>query len=60
MMNIIGRNVKSPELEDIFVICSVLAQCAIDSAKRIYSVNINTELNKIRDMEVYEGILRRS
>ena len=44
-------NVKSPELEDIFVICSVLAQCAIDSAKRIYSVNINTELNKIHDME---------
>ena len=45
------RNVKSPELEDIFVICSVLAQCAIDSAKRIYSVNINIELNKIRNME---------
>ena len=45
------RNVKSPELEDIFVICSVLAQCAIDSAKRIYSVNIKAELNKIRDME---------
>ena len=44
-------NVKSPELEDIFVICSVLAQCAIDSAKRIYSVNINTELNKIHDMK---------
>ena len=45
------RNVKSPELEDIFVICSILAQCAIDSAKRIYSVNIKAELNKIRDME---------
>lgn len=44
-------NDKSSELEDIFVICSVLAQCAIDSAKRIYSVNINAELNKIRDME---------
>lgn len=44
-------NDKSSELEDIFVICSVLAQCAIDSAKRIYSVNINTELNKIHDME---------
>lgn len=48
-------NVKSPELEDIFVICSVLAQCAIDSAKRIYSVNINTELNKIHDMECMRG-----
>ena len=44
-------NVKSPELEDVFVICAVLAQCAIDSAKRIYSVNINTELNKIHDMQ---------
>lgn len=44
-------NVKSPELEEVFVICSVLAQCAIDSAKRIYSVNINTELNKIHDTE---------
>ena len=45
------KSVKSSELEDVFVICSVIAQCAIDSAKRIYSVNINTELNKIHDME---------
>lgn len=53
-------NVKSPELEDIFVICSVLAQCAIDSAKRIYSVNINTELNKIHDMECMKEYCKKA
>lgn len=35
------------ELEDVFIICSVLAQAAIDSAKRIYDVNVNSELSRL-------------
>lgn len=38
-------NVKSDELEDVFSIC------AIDSAKRIFSVNVKGELTRIRNME---------
>ena len=44
-------NVKSDELENVFVVCSVLAQCAIDSAKRIFGVNVKGELTRIRNME---------
>lgn len=44
------NNLESVELEDVFAICSVLAQCAIDSAKRIYAINVSDELNKIRNM----------
>ena len=44
-------NVKSGELENVFVVCSVLAQCAIDSAKRIFGVNVKGELTRIRNME---------
>lgn len=35
------------ELEDVFVICSVLAQVAIDSAKRVYDINFNSELRRL-------------
>lgn len=35
------------ELEDVFIICSVLAQVAIDSAKRTYDVNVNSELARL-------------
>lgn len=38
---------KCKELEDVFIISSVLAQVAIDSAKRTYNVNVNTELNRL-------------
>lgn len=44
-------NVKSDELEDVFSICAILAQCAIDSAKRIFSVNVKGELTRIRNMK---------
>lgn len=44
-------NVKSYELEDVFSICAILAQCAIDSAKRIFGVNVKGELTRIRNME---------
>ena len=38
---------KSKELEDVFIICSVLAQVAIDSAKRVYDVGVNSELARL-------------
>lgn len=38
---------KDRDLEDTFIICSVLAQAAIDSAKRSYEVNVNSELNRL-------------
>ncbi len=37
----------SQELEDVFIICSVLAQIAIDSAKRIFDINVNSELSRL-------------
>lgn len=39
---------NSKELEDVFIICSVLAQVAIDSAKRTYDVTVSKELNRIK------------
>ena len=42
---------RSKELEDVFIICSVLAQCAIDSAKRTFAVNVMGELMKMRSLE---------
>ncbi len=38
---------KSEELEDVFIICSVLAQVAIDSAKRMFDINVNQELARL-------------
>jgi len=38
---------ENKELEDVFIICSVLAQAAIDSAKRIYDINVNSELSRL-------------
>ncbi len=38
---------KSRELEDIIIICSVLAQVAIDSAKRIFDIGVNSELARL-------------
>lgn len=35
------------ELEDIFIIGAVLAQCSIDSAKRIFEIEINKEINRL-------------
>ncbi len=37
----------STELEDVFIICSVLAQVAIDSSKRTFCVNVNSELTRL-------------
>lgn len=41
---------KSRELEDIFIICSVLAQVAIDSSKRVFDVNVNSELARLSSL----------
>ncbi len=41
---------KNEELEDIFIICSVLAQVAIDSAKRSFGINVKSELGRISKM----------
>lgn len=38
---------KSEELENVFIICSVLAQVAIDSAKRVFDINVNSELSRL-------------
>lgn len=38
---------KNKELEDVFIICSVLAQVAIDSAKRTFDINVNSELSRL-------------
>lgn len=40
---------KNQELEDIFVICSVLAQVAIDSAKRNFDVDVGKELSRLKN-----------
>lgn len=37
-------------LEDVFIICSVLAQVAIDSAKRTYDINFNSELRRLGNL----------
>lgn len=44
------KGCDNKELEDIFIICSVLAQVAIDSAKRNFEINVNSELLRISQM----------
>ena len=44
------------ELEDVFIICSVLAQVAIDSAKRTYKVGINSELRRLSNLSCMQRI----
>ena len=38
---------KNKELEDVFIICAVLAQVAIDSAKRTFDADVPKELHRI-------------
>lgn len=38
---------KNCELEDVFIICSVLAQVAIDGCKREFDINVNSELQRL-------------
>lgn len=42
---------KSQELEDIFIICSVLGQVSIDSAKRNFEIRVSPELNRISKLD---------
>lgn len=39
------------ELKDVFIICSVLAQVAIDGCKREYNVKVNSELYRLKKLE---------
>lgn len=39
---------QNKELRDVFVICSVLAQVAIDSAKRSFDVSVGDELRRLK------------
>lgn len=41
---------KDKELEDVFIICSVLAQVAIDSCKRSFEIKVGNELARIEKM----------
>lgn len=49
---------REDELQDIFVICSVLAQVAIDSAKREFNVSVGSELGRLNKVvaEIGENI----
>ena len=38
---------KQTELEDVFIISSVLAQAAIDSAKRTFEIDMGLEMNRL-------------
>lgn len=40
------------KLEEIVATCSVLAQVAIDNAKRKYIIDVNKEVNRIRTLEI--------
>lgn len=42
---------KDKELEDVFIICSVLAQIAIDSAKRSFDVMVSKELRRLGNLD---------
>jgi len=42
---------KNQELENVFIICSVLAQVAIDSAKRNFNIKVNPELSRISNLD---------
>ncbi len=42
---------EDKELEDVFIICSVLAQVAIDSCKRSFEIKVGSELARIEKMQ---------
>nr|WP_296473785.1 hypothetical protein [uncultured Acetatifactor sp.] len=42
---------RDKELEDIFIICSVLAQVAIDSCKRSFEIEVGSELARIGKLQ---------
>lgn len=50
--DLMSKNKENEEdlksLEDIFIICSVLAQVAIDSAKRTFDIDVSAELKRLK------------
>lgn len=49
---------KDRDLEDVFIICSVLAQVAIDSSKRSFKIKVGKELARIVRMPCMKHIPR--
>lgn len=45
---------KDKKLEDVFIICSVLAQVAIDSSKRNFEIEVGSELARISKLQCME------
>ncbi len=46
-----GGGCRDRELEDVFIICSVLAQVAIDSSKRNFEVAVGSELARLNSLQ---------
>lgn len=46
----------SKELKDVFIICSVLAQCAIDGAKRIFDVDTRAEIKRLQNLDSMKNV----
>lgn len=44
------KGTNSKELEDVFIICSVLAQAAVDASKRVYDVKIRSEITQLQNL----------
>lgn len=43
-------NMESPELEECFIILSVIGQISIDLAKKSFDINVVKEINRIRNL----------
>jgi hypothetical protein len=42
--------VKDKNLEDVYIICSCMAQCYIDSAKRTFMLDLNKEMQRLSNL----------
>lgn len=48
-------NMESKELEDCFIILSVIGQVSIDSAKKEFDIDINKEIKRIQNLPCIKG-----
>jgi len=51
---------NSKEIADVVCIMSVLAQCAIDNAKREYSVDVSKEIRRIANLDCMKRTIKNS
>lgn len=49
-------NMESPELEECFIILSVIGQISIDLAKKSFDINVVKEINRIRNLPCMKRI----